>query len=91
MPPAIRDHLYGVAGQKFTSLQPASDSIHESRAGIIDSMVDWLPFRNEKTSRVWEVFRGGRWGSNPQPPDPQSGALPLSYAHRNSAQILSRS
>ncbi len=24
---------------------------------------------------------GGRWGSNPQPPEPQSGALPLSYAH----------
>jgi hypothetical protein len=24
---------------------------------------------------------GGRWGSNPQPPDPQSGTLPLSYYH----------
>lgn len=23
--------------------------------------------------------QGARWGSNPQPPDPQSGALPLSY------------
>ena len=24
---------------------------------------------------------GGRWGSNPRQPEPQSGALPLSYTH----------
>jgi hypothetical protein len=27
-------------------------------------------------------FWGGRRGSNPQQPEPQSGALPLSYGHR---------
>jgi hypothetical protein len=27
-------------------------------------------------------FRGGRWVSNPQPSEPQSEALPLSYAHQ---------
>ncbi len=26
---------------------------------------------------------GGRWGSNPRPPEPQSGALPLSYIHHD--------
>ena len=27
------------------------------------------------------MWWGGRWGSNPQHPDPQSGALPLNYTH----------
>ena len=27
------------------------------------------------------LFKGGRWGSNPRRPEPQSGALPLSYTH----------
>jgi hypothetical protein len=40
--------------------------------------------QNEKASReAGPISWGGRWGSNPQPPDPQSGAPPLSYAHHS--------
>jgi hypothetical protein len=35
---------------------------------------------------VW----GGRWESNPQPPEPQSGALPLSYAHHTDLRCVAR-
>jgi hypothetical protein len=31
--------------------------------------------------------KGGRRDSNPQQPEPQSGALPLSYGHRESRNL----
>ncbi len=38
----------------------------------------------KKASRkAGPISWGGRRGSNPQPPDPQSGAPPLSHAHRS--------
>src|SRR5215468_3956285 len=33
---------------------------------------------------------GGRRDSNPQQPEPQSGALPLSYDHHNSSETESK-
>ena len=34
--------------------------------------------------RVHDPIKGERRGSNPQQPDPQSGALPLNYSHHGS-------
>ena len=43
-----------------------------------------LPFAVvASVAAVW----GGRWESNPQPPEPQSGALPLSYAHHGPTRL----
>ncbi len=38
---------------------------------------------NQPESVILDTVWGDRWGSNPQPPLPQSGALPLSYSHHN--------
>ena len=35
-----------------------------------------------KKSLNRNVIKGERWDSNPQPLEPQSNALPLSYTHR---------
>ena len=50
----------------------------------------WALLRAENRFLASQVFSGqekqrlgGRRGSNPQQPEPQSGALPLSYGHRN--------
>ncbi len=34
---------------------------------------------------MFEKKWGGRWDSNPRQPEPQSGALPLNYAHHTGA------
>jgi hypothetical protein len=38
----------------------------------------------------FKLIWGGRRDSNPQQPEPQSGALPLSYGHHNSSETESR-
>jgi hypothetical protein len=46
-------------------------------------------FQSEIFNRKSEIGMGGQRVSNPQPPDPQSGALPLSYGHHVYARHFS--
>lgn len=38
-----------------------------------------------------ELRWGGRWGSNPRHPEPQSGVLPLNYSRRTGSDCSIRS
>src|SRR5437867_12194432 len=40
------------------------------------------------TSHLSRPKKGGQRDSNPQQPEPQSGALPLSYGHRRAATLI---
>src|SRR5262245_12877267 len=43
-------------------------------------------WRQSRTCALLMVKEGARRVSNPQPPEPQSGALPLSYGHHNTEE-----
>ena len=53
-----------------------------------------IPFTGRIILSLWEVLpcvtqrKGGQRDSNPQQPEPQSGALPLSYGHRRAATLI---
>ena len=52
-----------------------------------------LRFEKEKSkigTRKPKITTGGRRDSNPQQPEPQSGALPLSYGHHNLGEMESK-
>ena len=52
-----------------------------------------LRFEKEKSkigTQKPKITTGGRRDSNPQQPEPQSGALPLSYGHHNVSEMESK-
>ena len=51
-----------------------------------------LQASTKKNTEVFNfrVFWGGRRGSNPQPPQPQCGALPLSYIRHSGLYFITQ-
>ena len=70
------------AGHEFSSAPPDHSS---------SSLMDFCAQRAASIGTTAEKH-GSSWGgqrdSNPQQPEPQSGALPLSYGHRRAATLI---
>ena len=76
------------------ALTQVVSKIHYHPHHIADCVEERFPDRlprgpdRARLSRKIRMVPGGQRDSNPQQPEPQSGALPLSYGHRRAATLI---
>ena len=84
MPGGIRTHNLLIRSQMLYPVELQTRRNFDLRFWIFDSEMQDRQMEREIENRQLKIrdFMGGRRDSNPQQPEPQSGALPLSYDHR---------